>query len=360
MPITTRAEPHSTLKSQSTFSNLFFVACGMLALPALAIGGNWLKENHLRANSATTSDPAAVTMTWDARNQLTSSTSNGVTTSYKYDALGNRVKKGDTRYLTVDNEVVAEFKGDEAKQYVHAQSIDDTLAHKDSSGLAYYHLDRQLNTEALTDASGVVLEQYAIDATGRVKTFDASGIELSGPSATNILFTGRPLDQETGLYYFRARYYEPELGTFISRDPLGFVDGQSVYQGWFLQKFLTDATGLAIKGDPVIGKEYRFKSRYCRDHWKCTPSTLVEKVCKDEVVKEITHITTGRTQPYWVYVKAEGFGRFVVSKTELIGGKEKPDPNEKCDCVIDKDSKIFPIGKAFDFRGIGNEIEEVN
>jgi RHS repeat-associated protein len=201
-------------------SNLIFAACGMLALPALAFGGHLLNERNLQLNLDAAVAPPAVTMTWDARNHLTSSTNGGITTSYKYDAFGNRVKKGDTRYLTVDNEVVAEFKDDEARQYVHAKSIDDTVAHKDSSGLAYNHLDRQLNTEALTDASGAVIEQYAIDATGRVKTFDSSGIELSGPSATNILFTGRTLDKETGLYYFRARYYEPELGVFISRNPV--------------------------------------------------------------------------------------------------------------------------------------------
>jgi RHS repeat-associated protein len=43
------------------------------------------------------------------------------------------------------------------------------------------------------------------------------------------LFHGRPLDGETGLYYFRNRYYDPELGRFTSVDPLGYVDGPSMY-----------------------------------------------------------------------------------------------------------------------------------
>ncbi len=42
-------------------------------------------------------------------------------------------------------------------------------------------------------------------------------------------FKGRPLDEETGLVYFRNRYYDPEMGRFISADPMGFVDGPSMY-----------------------------------------------------------------------------------------------------------------------------------
>jgi RHS repeat-associated protein len=46
--------------------------------------------------------------------------------------------------------------------------------------------------------------------------------------------TGRRTDLETGLQYFRARYYSPELGRFVSRDPLGFVDGMSLYRAYFV------------------------------------------------------------------------------------------------------------------------------
>ena len=46
-------------------------------------------------------------------------------------------------------------------------------------------------------------------------------------------YTGRRLDP-SGLMYFRARYYSPQLGQFISRDPLGYVDGVSQYRGYFV------------------------------------------------------------------------------------------------------------------------------
>jgi RHS repeat-associated protein len=55
------------------------------------------------------------------------------------------------------------------------------------------------------------------DAFGSIQ----SGNTLSQPYA----FTGREYDAETGLYYYRARYYDPQVGRFISRDPLGFGGG---------------------------------------------------------------------------------------------------------------------------------------
>lgn len=47
-------------------------------------------------------------------------------------------------------------------------------------------------------------------------------------------YTGRREDIETELMFFRARYFHPQFGEFISRDPLGFVDGMSLYRGYFV------------------------------------------------------------------------------------------------------------------------------
>jgi len=61
-------------------------------------------------------------------------------------------------------------------------------------------------------------------------------------------FTGRYLDKETGLWYFRARYYSGSLGRFMSRDPAGYVDGYQLYRAWMIPNFL-DPTGLALETD---------------------------------------------------------------------------------------------------------------
>jgi len=71
-----------------------------------------------------------------------------------------------------------------------------------------YHHDRQGNVIALSDASGALVERYTYDAFGR------DGQTLSG---NPIRYTGRWLDFESGLYFYRARYYSTELGV---RPPL--------------------------------------------------------------------------------------------------------------------------------------------
>jgi RHS repeat-associated protein len=225
------------------------------AMHAPTAAGN--KAYTYDSNGQMTSKPG-YTLVWDARNHLirstdTSNPSAPIDCVYRYDAFGNRVSKGATRYLLVDNQVLAEFTGSASKQYCYGSYIDEVLAEQvvtpslpTPSLPSYYHRNRQYNTVALTDAVGSVMEMYSTDAMGRVKAFDAVASAKVAPTATIVLFTGRAFDVETGLYYFRARYFAPDLGVFISRDPLGFVDGKSVYHGWFSAKFKLDPKGLNV------------------------------------------------------------------------------------------------------------------
>ena len=59
-------------------------------------------------------------------------------------------------------------------------------------------------------------------------------------------YTGRRMDEETGQYYFRARYYDAEQGRFISRDSYGYVNGKGLYNGYFAAGFNTDPSGHAV------------------------------------------------------------------------------------------------------------------
>jgi len=63
----------------------------------------------------------------------------------------------------------------------------------------------------------------------------ASGnVEKSSRRSVQIAYTGRYLDQETGLYYFRARYYDGSLGRFVNRDPEEYIDGVNQYAANFI------------------------------------------------------------------------------------------------------------------------------
>ncbi|MEM9400402.1 MAG: RHS repeat-associated core domain-containing protein, partial [Verrucomicrobiota bacterium] len=65
---------------------------------------------------------------------------------------------------------------------------------------------------------------------GNTTILDAGGTEISTSSLNNpYAFTGRRLDAESALYYYHARYYSPERGRFLQRDPLGYVDSMGLY-----------------------------------------------------------------------------------------------------------------------------------
>ena len=95
----------------------------------------------------------------------------------------------------------------------------------------YFHIDRLFNVRGLTDFNGNILELYAYSAFGKQIILDDLGNNISSSNYTNRHgFTGRYLDEEIGLWYYRARYFSDEMGRFISRDPLGYVDGMNMYE----------------------------------------------------------------------------------------------------------------------------------
>ncbi|MGE4286885.1 MAG: RHS repeat-associated core domain-containing protein, partial [Phycisphaerae bacterium] len=75
-----------------------------------------------------------------------------------------------------------------------------------------------------TDPNSIV-EQYTYDAYGNVSIDDTD----NWYNGNQYMFTGRRYDEESGLYYYRARMYNPELGVFQSQDPLGYIDSMNLY-----------------------------------------------------------------------------------------------------------------------------------
>ncbi len=130
------------------------------------------------------------------------------------------------------------------QEYVYASYIDDVVAKIESGSPIYYHSDRQFNVRGLTNLSGNIVELYSYTPYGKQTILTATGTEINESAYNNCYgYTGRYLDEETGLWYFRARYFDNELGRFISRDPLGFVDGMSLYNGYFATGFGVDPSG---------------------------------------------------------------------------------------------------------------------
>ena len=98
------------------------------------------------------------------------------------------------------------------------------------AGLFYYHYDGLGSVVALSDSAGNIVETYRYDVFGEPNVWDANGDALTESSVGNpYMFTGRRYDDETGLYYYRFRYYSAELGRFLQTDPIGYYSGLNLY-----------------------------------------------------------------------------------------------------------------------------------
>jgi len=83
---------------------------------------------------------------------------------------------------------------------------------------------------AITNSKGVTVESYTYDVYGKPTIYNTIGKEIPESQVGNdFLFTGKMFDYDTGLYYYRNRYYDPELGRFITPDPLGPTDDTNLY-----------------------------------------------------------------------------------------------------------------------------------
>src|SRR5262249_46174685 len=112
-----------------------------------------------------------------------------------------------------------------ALRYLSGRAVDQVLAQEDASGRVSWLLADELGTvRDLVDNSGAVLNHITYDSYGNV-------IAQTDPAvATRFLFAGREFDAATGLYYDRARYYEPKLGRFLREDPIRFSAGTHLYR----------------------------------------------------------------------------------------------------------------------------------
>jgi RHS repeat-associated protein len=116
------------------------------------------------------------------------------------------------------------------RKYIYGPSVDEPVCLIESAGsyagTYYYHFDALGSVVALTsgnvDHMGETVEVYEYDVYGRLGATDAS-------HPNRMMFTGREYDKETGLYYYRARYYNPQIGRFLETDPVGYEAGMNWY-----------------------------------------------------------------------------------------------------------------------------------
>lgn len=179
---------------------------------------------------------------WNGQYQLSETRTNGVSAErYGYDAQGRRAwtwNGAATNWHIYDGvQVVADVNvtGGLVRTYMWGPGIDNLMTmsvHTGATAVTYYAIKDHLGTvHALVNGSGSIVESYRFDAWGRVLgVYDASGKLLTESSVGNrYLWHGREYSWKTGLYYFRARWYDPVVGRFLSNDPIGISGGLNQY-----------------------------------------------------------------------------------------------------------------------------------
>ena len=174
---------------------------------------------------------------YDAENRLTKiATDAGFATiigAYFYNAFSRRIKKQtatDTINYFYDGwRCIEEQSNSDTTTFVYGTWIDDMLNRQNNTGELFYHKNALGSVIALSDENGDVLERYEYDAYGKPIIYTADFDTLAASAVENVLmFTGRRWDAESSIYYYRYRYMHPELGRFLGRDPLGYVDGMNI------------------------------------------------------------------------------------------------------------------------------------
>jgi RHS repeat-associated protein len=220
---------------------------------------------------------------YDCQHRLIGATlPNGSQATYRYDAFGRRISKTvdgkTTEFFWQGDHLIAESSREHYRSYVYEPGSFRPLAMLDGKGPRkacpfYYQLDHLGTPQELTDFGGEIVWSAKYNAYGKVThlTF-GGGEQLEQP----LRFQGQYFDAESGLHYNRHRYYDPEVGRYLTPDPIKLAGGLNQYQytpnptGWVDPLGLSgscpppnksgcsapdDATGAKVdEGEPALPK----------------------------------------------------------------------------------------------------------
>lgn len=191
------------------------------------------KEGNMirKTNNATQNNTR---YSYDYRNRLTlvsETTAAGTIVSqvrYTYDVFDRRISVdtgSEVQYSVYDRDRVwADFQADGsiAARYLYGPNVDELLARqRPGEGVSWYLTDRLGSVRDIADAAGAIVDHIEYDAFGGI------AFESNPQLGDRFKYTGREWDTVSGLYNYRARYYMPALGIFMSEDPIGFCAGDA-------------------------------------------------------------------------------------------------------------------------------------
>jgi RHS repeat-associated protein len=228
--------------------------------------------------------------------------------------FGRRIQKsgplGTTNYLYDGKERNAnpieevDNVGNLLARYTQGLGTDEPLATLRAGTSSYYNADGLGSITSLSNSAGTLANTYTYDAFGKLTTSTGS---LTNP----FQFTGRDLDAETGLRYYRARYYDPISGRFLNEDPVKFAGGINFYEYAENEPSSeTDPSGLLPRNKD---KWWGYNDRYFQMWWhRCYWNNEPYDGTRDEVAE--------------AYEIWNSLGR---PKNGDCGGKKKPCEQEQ-------------------------------
>jgi RHS repeat-associated protein len=157
--------------------------------------------------------------------------------SFTYDPFGRRISKTIVQdqigtdcqspnvcprtisYVYDGQNIIMEYdqSGNIIAKYTHGPNIDEPLAVQQSANTYYYHADGLGSITGLSNSSGSIVQTYSYDSFGNMTA--------TGNIRQPFTYTGREYDHATEMYFYRARYYDPKVGRFVTKDPIGFDGG---------------------------------------------------------------------------------------------------------------------------------------
>lgn len=205
-------------------------------------------------------------LVWNSLGQLESVTTNGAKVSFGYDggsAAAQYLYTGEHIFFELDG------SGNARAQYLYYPGTDRPHSVRrgnstmSTDSVFYYLADAQGSVTGVVEAkTHELVNRYRYTPWGTLET--GSYEEVKNP----IHYTGREHDAETGLYYHRARYYDPQLGRFLSEDPIGLAGGINLYAyaGNNPVNF-TDPDGLDCGSQSDEALQERVAEAICQTSW---------------------------------------------------------------------------------------------
>ncbi|WP_353630322.1 RHS repeat-associated core domain-containing protein [Pseudomonas poae] len=190
--------------------------------------GNLIRERRGKGHALVTE------YRYDCQHRLIGITKpNGQTASYRYDPFGRRISKTvdgiTTEFFWQGDKLIAEHHKDQHRSYLYEPDSFRPLALLEGFGPKatkpyHYQLDHLGTPQELTDPNGEIAWSAHYRAYGEISRLDAGKVD------NPLRFQGQYFDQESGLHYNRHRYYNPDIGRYLTPDPVKLAGGINGYQ----------------------------------------------------------------------------------------------------------------------------------